>query len=121
MDDRKQLVLRTWMGIIGALVIIGGLGIYLYRRGQHATPTPLPSRAPIDAGLEQCSARISTPGATAVVRRRPQRDGLVTDDLPDRTQLTVRSIRMDWVEIEVPATGFVDRRSVVFNCPPPAP
>lgn len=107
-----------WMGVFAALVVIAGIAFALWEIGPENEPPPVNDLSIIDAGLNPgCVLRVTEPGGTVPVHRRPGDREMIVADLPHDTALDVVHVRASWVEISGPiAEGYVNRRFTVREC-----
>ena len=118
-DQRaKETVTKTWLGVFVGLGIVGAVVYVLWVRGPERVPPPVNQTRALEFELQEgCELRVSHPGGRAEVVSRPERGAMVVGDLEDGAHLDFTSVRVDWVELEGPVEGWVDRRYVSEWCP----
>lgn len=80
-------------------------------------PPPTTSRAVVDASIgANCRYTASNVGGVVEIHESAGYDEMVIGDVPHGAVLDVASVRVDFIEVNRPQHGFVDRRQTTVQC-----
>lgn len=110
-----------WFRVAGisfvAVLAVLGILVIAQRFDSKYEPPPTTSRAVIEDELDPgCRYVANNVGGVVEIREAAGPNEMVVGDVPHNEPLDVESVRIDFIEVNRPVHGFIDRRQTVVEC-----